>query len=191
MATPLLHLLAGPNGAGKTTYCERVLQPATGLGFINADEIARERWPEATSEHAYEAAALAADRRTEAIRAGRSFITETVFSHPSKLDLLRVADASDYRRILHVLLIPEELAVARVEVRVEVGGHPVPEDKIRSRYRRLWPLLAEAISIVEDAEVLDNSRAATPFRRVARFVDGRQVGAIEWPPWTPEELRGL
>lgn len=52
---PVLHILAGPNGAGKTTYVERVLQPSTGLTFINADVIAAQRWPDAQLEHAYEA----------------------------------------------------------------------------------------------------------------------------------------
>jgi len=39
---PLLHLLAGPNGSGKTTFKAYVLQPVTGLPFMNDDVVARE-----------------------------------------------------------------------------------------------------------------------------------------------------
>ena len=189
MPTPVLHLVAGPNGAGKTTFYEEILGPATKLPFINADVIARECWPNDASAHAYEAAEMAAELRRSMIADRRSFITETVFSHPSKLDLLRTAGSAGYRRIFYVILIPVELAVRRVGVRVETGGHDVPEDKIRSRFRRLWLLVRQAIALAEETEVRDNSRAKTAFRLVARYRGGELVGSADWPAWTPRELR--
>lgn len=188
MASPVLHLLAGPNGAGKSTFYEEVLA-TTGLPFVNADQIARVRWPEASVEKGYEAAKLAEQQRHDFISARRSFITETVFSHPSKLDLLRTAQSAGYQVYLHVLLIPEALAVRRVAVRVRLGGHDVPEEKIRGRFSRLWALVRQAIELADEAQVLDNSRAATPFRRVARFVHGELVSVADWPSWTPAALR--
>jgi predicted ABC-type ATPase len=189
VATPVLHLLAGPNGAGKTTCYGRVLAPVTHLPFINADLIARRRWPGEETERAYQAAALAEEQRRAAMAEGRSFVTETVFSHPSKVDLLADAGAAGYLRHLHVLLIPEDLCVARVENRVEVGGHPVPEEKIRQRFRRLWELVRQGIDLVEKATVMDNSRAREPFRTVARFERGALLSPADWPPWTPEALK--
>ncbi len=99
MTTPVLHLIVGPNGAGKTTFYDEILGPATRLPFINADLIAQQRWPNDTGARAYEAAREAAALRQSAIEDRRSFIAETVFSHPSKLDLLRSAGAAGYRRI--------------------------------------------------------------------------------------------
>ncbi len=188
MPTPVLHLLAGPNGAGKTTFYDEILWPATGLPFINADLIARRHWPDDASAHAYEAARKAAERRRKAIEDRRSFASETVFSHPSKVELLQQARAAGYRCHLHVVLIPEELAVQRVAVRVLTGGHEVPEDKIRGRFRRLWKLVRQAIELADEAEVRDNSRAKTPFRLVARYRGGELVGSTDWPPWTPAHL---
>lgn len=179
----------GPNGAGKTTFYERILGPGTHLPFINADRIAQQKWPEDPVGRAYDAAEIAAERRQAAIDAGESFATETVFSHPSKLELLETAQASGYRTYLHVILIPEELAVRRVLVRVEVGGHGVPEEKVRARFRRLWQLVRRAIDLADEAEVLDNSRARTPFRKVARYQRGELIGEADWPPWTPADLR--
>lgn len=188
MADPVLHLLAGPNGAGKSSLHELVIGPATHLELVNADVIAAERWPEDPVARSYDAAVLAAERRAELIERRASFVAETVFSHRSKIDLVRAAREAGYLVTLHVVMIPERLAVARVASRVANGGHSVPEEKVRGRYARLWPLVAAAIPLVDDAIVYDNSRAGRPFRVVATFSAGRVVGEADWPPWTPTDL---
>ena len=115
-----LDLVVGPNGAGKSTFVELTLAPLLpGSPFVNADEIAKHRWPADPAAHAYEAARVAADTRAKLIKLRRTFIAETVFSHPSKLELIEAAHAADYTVVLHVLLVPEELAVQRVEA----SGH--------------------------------------------------------------------
>ncbi|CAN5337767.1 zeta toxin family protein [soil metagenome] len=185
---PLLHLLAGPNGAGKSTYVHDVLVPAMRLPFINADEIAASQWPEAQASHAYEAAQIAEVQRRERIAAGDSFISETVFSHPSKVRLVSDAAAVGYLVHLHVIMVPVELTVQRVRERVRRGGHAVPEEKIRERYDRLWGYVGAAIGIVDVVEIFDNSSARTPFRLCATYRHGVLIGVPSWPAWTPAEL---
>ena len=153
--------------------------------------IAAERWPDDTVAHAYDAARAAAAERATLITARRSFVTETVFSHPSKIELLEQARASGYLTTLHVVMVPEDLSVARVGLRVRAGGHDVPEDKIRARYRRLFALVADAVDTVDETVVYDNSRANPAFRVVARLEHGQVVGAPDWPSWTPDALRSL
>jgi predicted ABC-type ATPase len=189
MADPVLHLVVGPNGAGKSTLHDAVIGPATHLEFVNADLIAGALWPEDQAGRSYDAALVAAERRSELISDRVSFITETVFSHESKLELVRVAVDAGYLVTLHVVMVPELLAVTRVANRVEVGGHTVPEAKVRERYLRLWPLVASAIGLVERATVYDNARAGEPFRIVATFERGNVVGEPVWPGWTPEALQ--
>lgn len=189
MTTPLLYAIAGPNGAGKSTYVEEILGPLTHLPFINADLLAREHWPEDPAAHAYDAAAVAAGEREAAIARRQSFITETVFSHRSKLELVNAARQAGYLVHLHVILVPLQLAVARVAIRAELGGHDVPEVKIRQRYHRLWRLVRAGIEHVDEVVILDNSRAARPFRPVARFRRGLAVAPPSWPEWTPRDLR--
>lgn len=186
---PVLHLLAGPNGSGKTTLFREVLEPITGLEWVNADDLAARLGVRAVS--AYEAARQAAASRAELIAARRSFATETVFSHPSKVDLVRDAARAGYLVALHVVAVPEELAVARVAVRAEQGGHAVPEAKVRSRYRRLWAYVAAAVALAHETFVYDNTSARQPFRVIARFERGRIAGPAEWPVWAPEPLRTL
>src|SRR3954471_18269261 len=186
---PVLHLVAGPNGSGKTTLVTEVLRPVTHLPFVNADVIAAETWPDAPADPAYEASAAAARERERLISARSSFITETVFSHPSKLALIELAQRAGYRVELHVVLLPEQTTVERVRYRVRTGGHRVPVAKIRRRYRRLWPLVARARDLADVTYVYDNSLAAAPLRLVAQYEHGRPVGATALPGWAPAELR--
>jgi predicted ABC-type ATPase len=182
-------LVVGPNGAGKSTFVALTLAPLLPRSvFVNADEIAKQRWPDDPVSHAYDAARAAAETRSRLIELGRSFIAETVFSHPSKLELVRAAQAADYIVVLHVIMIPEELAVERVKRRVLAGCHHVPEDKIRERHRRLWPLVGTAAARAETATFYDNARRDGP-RIVAQLSGGIAIGAPSWPGWTAEPLR--
>lgn len=184
-----LDLVVGPNGAGKSTFIAFTLAPLLpGSVVVNADEIARQRWPEGPASHAYDAAQVAADTRAKLIELGRSFIAETVFSHPSKLDVVRTASAGGFTVILHVLLVPEDLAVERVRHRVQAGGHDVPETKIRQRHRRLWALVADAIALSDVATVYDNSRLRGP-HIIAQLSGADIIGRPDWPAYTPEVLR--
>jgi predicted ABC-type ATPase len=180
---PVLHLVVGPNGSGKTTFFERVLSPVTRLPFVNADVLARQHWPGDEEAHGHQAAALAEQLRRQALAQGVSFVAETVFSHPSKLGLVRDARAAGYLVQLHAILVPLALTQARVRLRAEQGGHSVPERKVRERYERLWPQVGEAIGLVQTARVYDNSSAHRPFRVAATYEHGRQIGPATWPAW--------
>jgi predicted ABC-type ATPase len=181
---PLLQLIVGPNGAGKTTFFERVLSPVTRLPFINADVLARQHWPGDEEAHGHEAAALAEQARRQAMSQGLSFVGETVFSHPSKLDLVRDAQASGYLVHLHVILVPVELSVARVRLRAAQGGHSVPEARVRERHQRLWGLVEQAARLADSTRVYDNSSARQPFRLVATYEQGRCLGQADLPVWS-------
>ena len=189
-SSPDLYLLAGPNGAGKTTFYEQVLT-ATGLDFINADRIAALRWPGDEVARAYEAAAEAAAVRERYLADRRSFITEPVFSHPSKVDLVTRAVEAGYRVHLRVLIVPVDLSVARVAQRVLEGGHDVPRAKIRQRHERLWTHVVRATDMAYEARVYDSSgQSGQDFVEVARFQYGTVLGDTRWPEWAPVELTG-
>ena len=184
-------LIVGCNGAGKTTFVEDILsvQLPAGLPFVNADTIARQQWPDDPDAHAYDAAELAERTRARLIAGGISFIAETVFSHPSKVQLVQVAKQNGYTVIM-VLLIPEDLAVRRVAYRVAAGGHDVPEKKIRERYGRLWKNVAASVALADAVIVYDNSRHSGPVI-VAEFHSGMVARRLAWPEWTPQPLRAL
>jgi predicted ABC-type ATPase len=184
-----LDLVVGPNGAGKSTFIAFTLAPLMpSTVVVNADEIARQRWPQDPGSHPYYAAQVAAETRAKLIDLGRPFIAETVFSHPSKLELISTARAAGFTVVLHVLLVPEDLAVERVRHRVHAGGHDVPETKIRQRHRRLWAIVADAMAMSDIATVYDNSCLRGP-RIVAQLSSGDIVGRPAWPAYAPQQLR--
>lgn len=189
MTTPVLHLLVGPNGSGKSTFHERLLGPITGLELVSADLIAAARWPGEELPHAYEAAELAHRERQRRMAERSSFVAETVFSHPSKLELLTEAQHGGYLVTVHVFAVSEDQAVARVRSRVVHGGHDVPEEKVRQRHARLWANVAAAIPLADHVVVYDNSRAPAPFRVVLTFRHGVRYLEHDPPEWLATELR--
>lgn len=182
--TPLLWVIVGPNGAGKSTYHRTRVLPHFNAPFINADIIAKEKWPGDTAARSYDAARLAAERRQQLLRAKRSFAAETVFSHPSKLDLIQKAQDAGYEVwTTFVMLEKDELAVRRVAERTQRGGHPVPPEKIRTRYARLLPLVAKALKLSDKGYLVDNTSPTRPLRDVAGMERGKRV-------WTAKGLPG-
>ena len=176
---PTLHVLAGPNGAGKTTLYETVLKDRLpGVEFVNADLLAWAEFghPAATLAESQRGQQLADDRRSALMAQGKSLVTESTFSHPSKLDLLQEAREKGYElRVYHVNVRSPEVSVLRVQSRVESGGHPVPEDKIRERYVRNQALIREAVRIADRAFVFDNSKLGEPHRLAMSFRQGDVV----------------
>jgi predicted ABC-type ATPase len=178
-------MLAGPNGAGKTTFHELVIRPRIKALFINADLIQREELGDPTMAAAYRAAAIAESRRRQALEKGISFVSESTFSHPSKLALIRDAQAAGFRVVVyHINVRRPELSVSRVAQRVDEGGHDVPEEKIRERFERNQPLIREAVLLADHAFVYDNSGLNMPARRLIALTKGQVIAASEdLPDW--------
>lgn len=184
---PLLHIIAGPNGAGKTSLYEATIRRMTDAEFVNADRmVAAEIGMHAvTAEQAKRGQELANLRRAELMAARISLVTESTFSHTSKLGLIEDAKGLGYEVIVyHVNVDSADLAVARVGERQGNGGHPVPEDRIRGRYQRNRDYIRRAVLMADLGFVFDNSvRGAAP-RRLMTFVAGRiRLIVPDLPMW--------
>lgn len=164
---PVFYLLAGPNGAGKSTLYHALVLAGTVPGtveFVNADLYEAEHLPhipqpQARSEQARQ---WADARRAALLKSGQSFVSETVFSHPSKLALIQEAQAKGcFVMLLVVALDQPERLLERVAQRVAEGGHPVPAERILARYPRTLANLTQAVRLA-DAAVLYDSQDATP-----------------------------
>lgn len=182
---PSLVLIAGPNGAGKSTLYQTRVAPSFAGPFINADIIQRDELQDSSLEASYRAARIAGARRVEMLEAGQSFATETVFSDPSKLEVVEAARARGYLVVvMHVGVDSPDLSVGRVKERTKEGGHDVPEEKIRARYERGQPLIREAVLRADRGMVFDNSRLNTAPRQMLIFATGRLIKAIPTlPQW--------
>jgi len=171
-----MFMLAGPNGAGKSTLYETVIGPRLTAPFINADLIQRNELRDASMTAAYRAAAIAERRRRELLQRRRSFVSESTFSHPSKLALVHEAQAAGFRIVMfHVSVDQARLSVSRVAQRVTEGGHDVPQAKILERFERNQPLIRQAVLLADQAFVYDNSRLNVAPQRTIAFRNGAVI----------------
>jgi predicted ABC-type ATPase len=110
------------------------------------------------SVNAYFASVAADFIRHKLIECSKSFTFETVMSFIDKVELLRKAQTRGYRTYLYYVATEDPtINISRVQYRVKMGGHSVPEDKIVSRYQRSIDLLSEAIQFTNRAYIFDNS----------------------------------
>ena len=108
--------------------------------------------------NSYHFAIVADFIRQELIRSKISFSFETVFSHPSKLDLIDFAHLNNYKVYLYFIGTETPIMnLERVKDRVKKGGHPVEGEKIQSRYFLTMQLLTEMIKKADETYLWDNS----------------------------------
>lgn len=108
----------------------------------------------------YFAAFIADYVRDEMLSVCDKFTTETVMSHPSKLEYLRLARKNGFRVYLYFVSTRDpRLNIERVKQRSNLGGHNVPEDKIINRYSRSLDNLFEAVKLSHRAFLFDNSES--------------------------------
>jgi predicted ABC-type ATPase len=147
---PVIFVFAGPNGSGKTTVTHSI--PIFGV-YINADDLKKEY-----NLSDLEAAQKADILRNELLDIRSDFSFETVLSTEKNLILLQKAKAQGYEvQCVYVLTNDVNINVARVKRRHALGGHDVPEDKIRSRYHKALALLPQLIDVCDKILIYDNS----------------------------------
>ncbi len=106
----------------------------------------------------YDTAVIVDFLRAKLTEAGISFSLETVFSHPSKIEAIRIANQKGYRTYLYfVATASPELCIQRVIQRASTGGHGVPHEKVRNRYARALDQIIPAIRLAHRAYIFDNS----------------------------------
>ena len=132
-------------------------------------------------------ASVLADFLRRKLLAGRiSFTFETVMSSTDKVEILKTAQRLGYRTYLYYIATDDpEINVSRVRNRVRLGGHPVPEDKIVSRYARSLNLLRDAIAYTNRAYIFDNSTHDQDRTWLAEITDGHmlEMKTDQMPAW--------
>lgn len=152
---PEIMVFAGPNGSGKTTITK--MAKTVGV-YINADDI-----KSTTLCSDMDAALKAEELRENFVHAKKDFTFETVLSTDRNLKLLIKAKNQGYFiRGIYVLTSTADINVARVNARKALGGHGVPEDKIRSRYEKALKLIPQLVEVCDILHIYDNTE--DPFR---------------------------
>ena len=193
---PALLVIAGPNGAGKTTVTSRLREEhwSEGVEYLNADDVARDRFGDWNSPTAVmDAARWTTARREELLAARAGLAFETVFSAPDKIEFLaRAKDQGYFIRVFFIGTSDPRINAARVAGRVMEGGHTVPIEKIISRYVRSMANLSGAIALADRVYVYDNSVDGVEASLCARTEGGllRKIYAA-MPDWVTEATSAL
>ena len=140
--------------------------------------------------NSYTVALLADYYRHECLSRGDSFSFETVFSHPSKIDILKEARLKGYRTYLYFVSTENpEINIDRIAIRVLEGGHDVPADKIIERYHRCLDNVAPALPFLNRAYFFDNTK--TDIRFIAEADEGKwKFYTTALPEWFTKAVLG-
>lgn len=133
---PQLILVGGSNGSGKTTTAN-VLIDTLGFRYLGADEIAKELNPDNVERAERQAGEIFIHQIKEAISNKESLIVESTLSGLTLPKHIKRAKLNGYViKVVYIYLDSVDISIFRVKLRVEQGGHNVPEDAIRRRFPR-------------------------------------------------------
>ena len=163
---PTILVLAGVNGAGKSSIGGEFAR-TPGEFFFNPDTMAariRGLHPAISdtmaNSHAWQ---IGRSLLESAIESGHDYRFESTLGGRTIAGLLEQASRGGHR--LHIWfcgLASPELHLERVRRRVARGGHDIPEDKIRERWRSSRENLIRLLPHIHHLRVYDNSHEADP-----------------------------
>ena len=170
---PRMYIISGCNGAGKTTASYTMLPEMLECSeFVNSDEFAKGLSPFNPEKASIQASRYMILKVRYLLQRQLDFGIETTLATRTLLKTVRLAQASGYSvTLLYFWLNSPELAIERVAARVETGGHNIPEDTIRRRYRVGLDYFFHDYAPLCDRWILaDNSQI--PFRVIAEGSKG-------------------
>jgi predicted ABC-type ATPase len=152
--------------------------------LLDPDAISKALQPTIPGTSAVAAARQVLTSAHKHIEKGESFAVETTLSGQGYLQMMLDARACGFEIVLvYIGTENVEINLARIQDRVLVGGHNVPEADVRRRYQRSFQNLPIAIQRTDHAILFDNS-TEEGYRLIA--VLGESTGR-EWfdpiPAW--------
>ena len=173
---PRLFILCGCNGSGKTTASYTMLPEILDCReFVNSDEFAKSLSPFDPSTASVTASRYMLKRIEFLLDKGMDFSIETTLATRSLVSIIGDAKERGYTiSIVYLWVQSPEIAIKRVQDRVNQGGHNIREDVLRRRYRTGIKYLFDTYMPLSDRWlIIDNT--SNPFSVVAEGSSGRLV----------------
>lgn len=200
MSAPRLFVVAGPNGSGKSLFSRELTD--SDFEVFDGDKhltALRKRYPETGSDalESYVNDTLFAEEKAKAIALNLNYAYETNFSFSTCMKTPNEFLKSGYE--IHLIFIGLETledSIQRVEYRVKLGGHKVPENSIRFNFENGFENLHRYHSDFTSVTCFDNSIGESPeFStpvELLHIVEGKLfVTSKECPVWAMPLLKGL
>lgn len=137
----------------------------------------------------YDAALCADFIRNQLLKQQSTFTFETVLSHSSKIDFLKVSQEAGYKNYIYfVCTIDPAINIKRVALRVKQGGHSVTKSRIIKRYRESLEMLSKIIPYCYSIYFFDNSSETPCVDPIAEIDNSGQLKFYtEDLPWWMDE----
>lgn len=133
-----LIIVGGANGAGKTTFARQYAESLE-LPYLGADDIAFQLSPTNPAAVRVAAGREFSRRLSAALKSQQSLVIESTLSGSSLARTIEKARYDGYQiTIVFVFLDSVALCLHRISERVQQGGHDVPEEDVRRRFRRVF-----------------------------------------------------
>ncbi|MGN1212259.1 MAG: zeta toxin family protein [Candidatus Cryptobacteroides sp.] len=165
---PSLYIISGCNGSGKTTASYTMLPEMLECSqYVNSDEFAKGLSPFSPESASIKASRLMLMKIRHLFKRKEDFGVETTLATRTLLNMVKTAQAEGYKvTVLYFWLNSPDLAVARVKARVAAGGHNIPEETIRRRYKvGISYFFRDYVPLCDRWILADNSKV--PFRVIA------------------------
>jgi len=199
---PVLYVLAGVNGAGKSSIGGHLLTRA-GLTWYNPDDFARSLASDygvAQEQANIEAWQESVRRLRQAIARRSSFAFETTLGGQSITQYLLQACETHDVMIWYCGLRDPQLHLDRIRLRVQQGGHDIPEAKVHQRWASSLKNLIVLMPSLAHLRVYDNSVHYEPgtaigepallleMRAVKRLYPAMLAEGADTPEWAKPVL---
>ena len=142
--------------------------------------------------NSYIASILTSFIRYKLIETNNSFSFESVMSGSDKIEFLKQAKNKGFKIYLYFIATYDPIInIKRVENRVKLGGHSVPEDKIVSRYYRSINNLVKIIPYTDRCYIFDNSNTSKVWLCEIEEAKKVEIKVDEIPEWFMDVLNKL
>lgn len=173
-------VIAGVNGVGKTTFVKTIQNRHSDLGFIiNPDTLARKFGGNLAGGKE------ALKQIDFCIGAGIKFAEETTLSGNHIVKVIKQCKDNGYTvNMIYIGLSSPEESLSRIANRVKHGGHDIPENLVRRRYKEICRSLTKVLPLCDYAEFYDNENG--PEKIAIYSNDEIQQLVDSYPEWMQE-----
>jgi len=186
---PYFTVVGGPNGSGKSTLTSANLDSFADIPILDPDAVARVIAADYHGDSTLEAGRRVLLQLQEFLMHRRSVSVETTLAGKWVFGAMR--QAREFNYIIGLVFVgtsSPDINVTRVQRRVELGGHSVPEQDIRRRYVRSLLHLPKALALADQALLFDNS-STDGYRLIGSLRDRQFWWSDDLPEWALPSYR--
>ena len=179
-------IIGGVNGVGKSSFTGVLKGRQANLGVIvDVDKITAD-----LGGNMLHGAKAAIDKIKFCLQNQISFTQETTLSGIKTERTVQAAKEKGYWiRLFYIGLDSAEESLARIENRVQRGGHDIPAADVNRRFAQRWDALRRVLPLCDEVEFWDNYNG---FSKIASFQHGELSIFVDWQPlWFAQMLQAL